>query len=102
MPGWMWAFGSGISLDDTLRSAVRLGVVTEPDIELALRHLFSVSAISHFDPTGPQNIPTSAICSDIYSGSSWCNLIGHTLKNTDNTAAEPFSVSLVLLVPMPI
>ena len=91
------AFGSGISLDaNTLRSAVRLGVVTEADIELALRHLFSVRLrLGHFDPPGPlQNIPPSAICSDRHSAVARAGATQSVvlLKNADNTL--PLSTSL--------
>ena len=89
------AFGSGISLDaNTLRSAVRLGVVTEADIELALRHLFSVRLrLGHFDPPGPPEYPTIAMLGQAFcSGSSWCNTVGCTSENADNTL--PLSTSL--------
>ena len=37
------AFGSGIALDaQTVSSALRMGVITEADIETALEHLFMV------------------------------------------------------------
>ena len=60
------AFGSGITLDiNTVHSALRLGVISMADVELALTHLFAVRMkLGHFDPPGPlQQIPMSSVCS---------------------------------------
>ena len=44
------AFGAGITLDiNTVRSALRLGVITMDDVDTALRHLFMVRMrLGHF------------------------------------------------------
>jgi hypothetical protein len=44
-----------VALDaQTVSSALRMGVITETDIETALRHLSMVRMrIGHFDPDGP-------------------------------------------------
>ena len=60
------AFGSGITLDaQTVSSALRMGVITEADVDTALKHLFEVRMrLGHFDKPGAlQAIPESAICS---------------------------------------
>ena len=82
------AFGSGIALDaQTVSSALRMGVITEADIETALRHLFMVRMrIGHFDPDGPlQKITESVICSDEHAATARAGAAqGSTLLKNDN------------------
>ena len=50
------AFGSGIALDaQTVSSALRMGVITEADIETALEHLFMVRVQTNQTKTEQNN-----------------------------------------------
>lgn len=97
------AFGSGIALDaQTVSSALRMGVVTEADVDKALTHLFMVRMrLGHFDrDSALQKIPESVICSEDHAATAREGATqGSTLlKNDANTLPLSKSLATVAVI----
>ena len=88
------AFGSGIALDaQTVSSALRMGVITEADIETALEHLFMVRVQNKTNQNKPkqnrtkQNNTMHAVCMHTMLARSGSFAFGCTNRAFANTSS---------------